>query len=209
VFGGRLPPATARSIAVSILVLTDMTEPLDLVQKPAIAIDHEGRVLELNAAAKDLIGFDLSIVSDKLVLKDPSSQATLDKILGQMDFRLAPAGAPFGPVIISRSFGLPIVIRVWPTPKAGRLSRIGACALLIITDLAAQPSINTTDLARVFGLTGAESRLAARLANGSTLNEVAEELGIARETARNQLKAVFAKTGTHRQSELVALLMKL
>jgi DNA-binding CsgD family transcriptional regulator len=36
----------------------------------------------------------------------------------------------------------------------------------------------------------------------------ARELKIARETARNQLKAVFAKTNTHRQSELVALLMQ-
>ena len=34
----------------------------------------------------------------------------------------------------------------------------------------------------------------------------AGELGLARETARNQLKAVFAKTGTHRQGELIALL---
>jgi DNA-binding CsgD family transcriptional regulator len=31
-------------------------------------------------------------------------------------------------------------------------------------------------------------------------------LEISRETARNQLKAVFVKTATHRQGELVALL---
>jgi hypothetical protein len=36
----------------------------------------------------------------------------------------------------------------------------------------------------------------------------ARELEISRETARNQLKSVFAKTDTHRQSELVALLMQ-
>ena len=36
----------------------------------------------------------------------------------------------------------------------------------------------------------------------------ARELTITRETARNQLKSVFAKTDTHRQSELVALLMQ-
>jgi hypothetical protein len=33
-------------------------------------------------------------------------------------------------------------------------------------------------------------------------------LKISRETARNQLKSVFAKTDTHCQSELVALLMR-
>ena len=36
----------------------------------------------------------------------------------------------------------------------------------------------------------------------------ARELKISRETARNQLKSVFAKTDTHRQSELVALLLQ-
>jgi DNA-binding CsgD family transcriptional regulator len=35
------------------------------------------------------------------------------------------------------------------------------------------------------------------------------KLSIARDTARNQLKAVFAKTNTHRQGELVALLSRI
>jgi DNA-binding CsgD family transcriptional regulator len=33
-------------------------------------------------------------------------------------------------------------------------------------------------------------------------------LGVARETARNQLKSVFQKTDTHRQSHLVSLLAR-
>jgi hypothetical protein len=39
-------------------------------------------------------------------------------------------------------------------------------------------------------------------------DNAARELRISRETARNQLKSMFAKTDTHRQSELVALLMQ-
>ena len=55
-------------------------------------------------------------------------------------------------------------------------------------------------------MTGAEAKLASLLVSGMVLQEIARQLGIARETARNQLKAVFAKTETHRQGELVALL---
>jgi DNA-binding CsgD family transcriptional regulator len=61
----------------------------------------------------------------------------------------------------------------------------------------------------VFGLTPAEARLASIMAEGANPEEAAEELHISRDTARNQLRAIFAKTTTHRQSELVALLSRL
>ncbi|WP_292186755.1 hypothetical protein [Mesorhizobium sp.] len=41
------------------------------------------------------------------------------------------------------------------------------------------------------------------------MKAVADELGVTYETAKNQLKAVFAKTETHRQPELVALLTRM
>jgi DNA-binding CsgD family transcriptional regulator len=57
-----------------------------------------------------------------------------------------------------------------------------------------------------FGLTAAEARLAVWMASGTAPEAVAEELRITKETARNQLKAVFHKAGVNRQAELVALL---
>lgn len=47
------------------------------------------------------------------------------------------------------------------------------------------------------------------IAEGTSLESAAEKLNISRETARTELKFVFAKTDTHRQSELVALLSRL
>jgi len=58
-----------------------------------------------------------------------------------------------------------------------------------------------------YGLTRAEARLASKLAECLSLDEAAQSLTITRHTARSQLKAVFAKTGVRRQSELVALLL--
>ena len=65
------------------------------------------------------------------------------------------------------------------------------------------------NLRSVFRLTEAEARLAAQLAFGNSLETVADQFGIAKETARSQLKSIFAKTGVHRQAELVAVLAKL
>jgi DNA-binding CsgD family transcriptional regulator len=62
---------------------------------------------------------------------------------------------------------------------------------------------------RAFCLTSAEVRLTAALAEGTSLKEYAASAGITEGTARVQLKSVFAKTGTHRQAELVALFWRL
>jgi DNA-binding CsgD family transcriptional regulator len=61
---------------------------------------------------------------------------------------------------------------------------------------------------QTFRLTPSEAKLACIIARGAPPDIAARELKISRETARNQLKAVFAKTDTHRQSELVALLLQ-
>jgi DNA-binding CsgD family transcriptional regulator len=46
-----------------------------------------------------------------------------------------------------------------------------------------------------------------RLGNGDSVEQIADELGVSRETVRSQLKRVFAKTGTHRQAELLRLVL--
>jgi DNA-binding CsgD family transcriptional regulator len=63
-------------------------------------------------------------------------------------------------------------------------------------------------LMRAFDLSPREAALAAELANGHELTAAAHRLHIAVGTARNYLKAIFAKTRTHRQAELVALILR-
>ncbi len=66
-----------------------------------------------------------------------------------------------------------------------------------------------TSVARNFGLTPAELRLAERLRDGQTLKEAADGLDISINTVRNQLRAVFDKMGLKRQSDLVRALTEL
>jgi DNA-binding CsgD family transcriptional regulator len=55
-------------------------------------------------------------------------------------------------------------------------------------------------------LTPAEARIAIGIARGNALSVIAKAHGISVSTARTQLKSVFAKTGTHRQAQLAALI---
>lgn len=62
-------------------------------------------------------------------------------------------------------------------------------------------------LQQVYGLTGAEARLALVLARGRTLEQAAQELGVKKNTARTHLAKSFAKLGVNSQHELVAVVL--
>jgi DNA-binding CsgD family transcriptional regulator/PAS domain-containing protein len=57
-----------------------------------------------------------------------------------------------------------------------------------------------------FGMTPAEARLAAMLAQGATLEDFAASRGVTVNAGRFLLKGIFSKTGVSKQAQLVALL---
>jgi DNA-binding CsgD family transcriptional regulator len=62
-------------------------------------------------------------------------------------------------------------------------------------------------LQSLYSLTAAEAELVRLLAEGKSLDEAAEHRGVTMNTARSQLKHVFAKTDTRRQGELVQIVL--
>lgn len=60
-----------------------------------------------------------------------------------------------------------------------------------------------------WGFTHAEGQLAHWLMQGLSLDEAAERIGVSKNTVRSQLRALFYKTETRRQAELVRLLLQL
>jgi DNA-binding CsgD family transcriptional regulator len=57
-------------------------------------------------------------------------------------------------------------------------------------------------------VTPAESRVAAMLASGMNVREIAGACGVSVATVRSQLHSLFQKTGTRRQAELVCHLLR-
>lgn len=62
-------------------------------------------------------------------------------------------------------------------------------------------------LALQFRLTPAEARLTAALLNGEHADDYAVRTGLSPHTVKTQLKAVFAKTGCGRQSDLMRIVL--
>jgi len=79
--------------------------------------------------------------------------------------------------------------------------------LLYIGDPDYPLTFSAKRIAKLYGLSRAESRVAALLASGYRLEQTAEILGVAYETARKHLKGIFGKMGCYRQAELVRILV--
>lgn len=98
-----------------------------------------------------------------------------------------------------------------PLADRGRavLSVDEAQVMVFLHDSAAEWVLPTDTLQQVYGLTVAETRVAQALLQHGAPAEVARALFVEESTVRSQLKALFDKTGTHRQADLVKLLMGL
>ncbi|MGH8784341.1 MAG: helix-turn-helix transcriptional regulator [Cupriavidus necator] len=83
----------------------------------------------------------------------------------------------------------------------------GACVLITARARKQSLGLSAQTLSRTFGLTAAESAVALALCEGKTPDEHAQALGLSLATVRTQLRAVFEKTQTRRQSETVGLLL--
>lgn len=81
------------------------------------------------------------------------------------------------------------------------------CAMVLITDPSRPFEASERYLHKLFDLTLAESKLVKLILADRSVKEAADELGIAPNTARKHLMAIFNKTGTKRQAQLVRLIM--
>ncbi|MNO83413.1 Bacterial regulatory protein, luxR family [compost metagenome] len=79
--------------------------------------------------------------------------------------------------------------------------------VVYVRDAVGKPLLSTAMTRKVFGFTPSETSLAMELANGLSLEEAANALGIRRNTARAHLRSIFCKTGVRRQTELVRMLL--
>jgi DNA-binding CsgD family transcriptional regulator len=76
-----------------------------------------------------------------------------------------------------------------------------------VTDPEQQLEVSAEALRSVFHLTPAESALAREILEGHSIETAAGRLNIGAETARGRLKTIFLKTHTHRQTDLLRLLL--
>jgi DNA-binding CsgD family transcriptional regulator len=91
-------------------------------------------------------------------------------------------------------------------PTATVAGRAHASVVLMLIDPRKRPDAALEYVVRAFKLSKAEARLLPLLFENRTPAEIAQRLDVKITTVRTQLSAIFAKTGTTRQQELMRLL---
>ena len=169
-------------------------------------VGYSGEVIRLNASAERLLGHGIAVRGKRVVAESPVATKALDRAL-HMLIRADAGIALMAPVSLPRRGRMPLLAYpVKLSRLAGNLFFNGQ-VLVVFVDPEAREYPPEATLQTLWGLTPAEAKLAAQLAGGEGIETIADKLRISTETARKQLGAVFAKTGTHRQGELIAMLL--
>jgi len=181
---------------------------LDQLRIGIILTDSLGVPLFVNRAAEQMMapGDGVSICHGRLVLSNPAETALLHKLVAN-----AAQGAAIGgdmSITLSNKFD---VLQCLVTPVSPELSgrlntNLGSGCAAIFLSKPGSLQLSPKRLAALYGLSPAESRLVAMLAELNRLEQAANDLVIALSTARAQLASVFAKTGARGQGELLMLL---
>lgn len=176
-----------------------------------VVLAADGRVLDYNGVADTCFAERDGLVlrGGRLDALQPTDQLVLQRFIGTL---LDPNRALSGiqdEIVLRRTNGRPS-LRIEGVRLRGRHSRFGPNLQGSVILLLHLPRLKTPDsmqLRQAWGLTPAEARLALLLIAPVPFMEATLQLGITRETARSHLKALFAKTSTHSQTELVVRVM--
>jgi len=203
----RLSTGAATARALSASAASGALEAFEMSGTAVVLLNRHGHVFKANQSAERLLVDDVQIVKGELTARDIRATVTLNRAIHNLLWR--PTGGLSAPVALPRASRRPLLAYPARLTDSTANALADCQAMVILIDPESKTRTPETNLRTAFRLTDAEARLATQLALGESLENVADQFGIAKETARSQLKSIFAKTGAHRQAELVAVLAKL
>ncbi len=176
-----------------------------------ITVDRTGVIVRANRYAQTILatGEGITRSDGGIVLDRPGQRVKLRDILAQTNKTRTNAGLPEVALCTVPRYRRqrPLTCLIAPLAGADVAQNGGPAALLFVSDPERTIAFEPMRIARLYGLSRAEARVASLLARGLRLEEIGEQLGIAYETVRKHLKQIFTKTGVSRQAELVRVLV--
>ena len=175
-----------------------------------VYLDWRGRIVETNDRALDLLRRGEGLLDQGGFLR--ARLAAEDARLWRLLQGALPATghqAAGGSMTVSRCSMLPrLALHVTPIkghPQGFDLWRVAAVVLII--ESGGQSHVDPGLVAMALGLTPAESRVAALVAGGYSVRDIARLTGRRESTVRTHLKRIFSKQGVSGQADLVRVIL--
>ena len=192
---------------------TTVTALLDNPRIGVLHLDRRGQIIAVNDRARSILRHGDGLSARDGVLLGARKAADRLHLEGLVASALPVGGAiaVSGSMLLGRSSGLPpFVVHVKPVavPQPDYGAR-HAAALVLIVEPGSQHRIDPGLVARTLGLTPMESRVAAGLAEGRSVDEMAGAMGNTKHAVYWHLQRIYRKLSISRQAELVRLVLPL
>ncbi|QEN86042.1 hypothetical protein FZC33_07490 [Labrys sp. KNU-23] len=217
--GRILVPHIRRAVTISDMLDMKTLEQqalgatLDSVTAGVVIVAGEGRIMHVNETARRMLDARSPILSSGGCLTATDSRVVEELrkaiAMAQEDETQLPEaglGVPLGKADQGAA-----IAHILPLARGQRRTRLvpqATAAVFIALDATPLPT-ELGAIARMFGLTPAETRQLDQLMAGATLRKAAAALEVSEATARTHREHIFAKMGVSRQSDLVALVRRL
>jgi DNA-binding CsgD family transcriptional regulator len=187
----------------------NMLSALDMLPLGIVVLNRNARILFANTYASGLLSAstDLTVVDGILRARSTSHKRALSEALNSLahNAALAPIGFSIArtnqrplSVVLAQ---LPHRAKTLPTPGRSRI-----VVFLSDPDFGHRP--NAALIHDLFQFTPVESAIAMLMMESLDTGAIASQLAITRNTLRDHLKAMFSKTHTRNQSELLHTLLR-
>lgn len=184
---------------------------LNAIDVGTFILDRDGKVQHRNAVAEALVtsGTCIRLSAGRLLLAVHAAHRQFMAMVNSASSTGSTPTAPRGGSLMVHVPNSTDVYRVTVSPlqMQSRSLAFEPTAAIVFVERVRGAIADMSTLRDRFGFTAAETRLAARLAEGQSIAEAAAFLNVSLYTARTHLKSILCKTGTHRQAALVRLLL--
>lgn len=191
----------------------ELAGALDVVRHGVVVVAGDRLVINLNSAAERIVRAEdgLCVRSGRIAATSKHAEQELHcAVQNALDGERSTVPTGRSLTCVRPSGKRPYVVHVLPSYRRDADGAVGRpMALVLVIDPEDEPEPAAALLRRLYRLTDAEAEIALRVMHGADLKDISEQLSISLATVRTHLQRVFDKTDTHRQAELVRLLLVL
>jgi DNA-binding CsgD family transcriptional regulator/PAS domain-containing protein len=178
---------------------------LNALTAAAIIVEADGRIRFANSTAQAELERGSLVRESRGRLVGQTPEAL--KLLGEISVPGSPRHQR-GRDALLKEVGGRTLHATWASLEQAE-EELGSPTLLLLREPEAELKTPLAAAHSLYHLTTGETQVLAQVLNGHSLGEAAEILGVGRSTVKSHLDAIYRKTNTHRQADLVHAVMSL